>query len=180
MQKMVQVEVAAYRGEDVQGVFVLTQDFTAYRGEGRRNGRQGEGFIKVQPAGEQLTRLAPNTKPVKLTVAAEGMGYTVFDEDCQEQAADAAETADALESGQPFGTPEAFTKTEDELYNEAVDLAQHNKAVDELEILKAQFQVAKGRERDALRKRIARRQAKLAAPAAVGVYEGHGCLDAAL
>lgn len=150
MQKMVQVTAAAYRGETVEGVFELVQDFTAFRGEGRRNGRAGEGFIKVAVAGEQLTRLAPNpNRPVKLTVAAQGEGYSVLSE--------------------------AFMKTEDELYNEAVELAQQDEVTDELALLKAQFQAAKGRERDALRKRIARREAKLAKPAVeMGVYEDFG------
>ena len=78
--QVVIVNKAMYRGESVEGTFTLVQGFTPFQGDvtKRRNGRAGEGFIKVRPEGEQMTRLAPNLdRPVKLTVDGDGMGYTV-------------------------------------------------------------------------------------------------------
>ena len=168
----VTVTNATYRGEDVVGTFDLVQDFTAFTGDPntRRNGRKGLGFIKVMPAGEQLVRLAPNKdKPVKLTVEADGVGYTVFDDSeplrvmfpgCGRSETFTPEFGVDVERelseddslpGVPLATPfvPELVETEGEL-------------TDALTELRAQFEAATGRERDNLRKRLRRAEAKVA------------------
>lgn len=136
-----------YRGEDVSGVFDLVQGFTAFRGEGRRNGRKGTGFIKVAVAGDQLMRLAPNSKPVKLTVEAEGVGYRLVAEEV-EQSEFGVEGERALAEAQGLTV---------------ADVVMPDVVSDALTVLRAKFESAKGAERDRLRKRLRRLEAKVAA-----------------
>jgi len=151
--QVVIVNKAMYRGESVEGTFTLVQGFTPFQGDvtKRRNGRAGEGFIKVRPEGEQMTRLAPNLdRPVKLTVVGDGMGYTVQVEGLPA----GRDGCGAVALFETF-TPEFGVDAEREMATAGVLVAQ-------IESLRAEFEAAKGRERDALRKRLHRMEAKLA------------------
>lgn len=143
------VQNAFYRGENVTGVFNMVQGFTAFQGEGRRNGRKGAGFIKVAVEGDQLVRLAPNSKPVKLTVEGDGVGYRldlVIDD--EPAAAEFGVDAERELAGEPLTVAEAVMP----------DVVS-----DALTVLRAEFEAAKGAERDRLRKRLRRLEAKVAA-----------------
>ena len=77
MVQMVQVTKASYRGQEVEGIFELVQGYTPFKGDARRNGRNGSGFIKV------VTKGLPGAASAmtKLTVEGEGVGYTVTTDD---------------------------------------------------------------------------------------------------
>lgn len=152
----VMVREAFYRGETVEGLFELVQDYTPFKGEGRRNGKKGAGFIKVAVEGEQLTRLAPNSKPVKLTVESEMVGYVVlapavpvaeFGVDTERELAEFEGLPAGIDGEPALGVFESVTVKAE---------------VDALAALRAEFEAAKGRERDNLRKRLRRLEAKQA------------------
>lgn len=160
--QVVIVDEATYRGEAIQGTFQLVKGFTAFVGEvdHRRNGRKGTGFIKVMPEGEQLTRLAPNlARPVKLSVIGEDAGYRLVG---------ATHVADAFE-GLPAGVGDSlaavlFETVAPEFGVDAErELATASQLVSELDALRGEFAAAKGRERDNLRKRLRRMEAKVGA-----------------
>ena len=154
------VSKAFYRGETIEGTFGLVQGYTPFKGEDRRNGRKGPGFIKVEVSGEALLRLAPNEKPVKLTVEGDGAGYQVFD----------ATEAPAPQASEPEGLGDILTRMMERAAEDVpVETVRANgwhgaelaAAQAEIDDLKMQMQLSTGRVRDALRKKIARRVAKL-------------------
>jgi hypothetical protein len=157
--KMAQVVVLEgfYRGEMVSGLFELAQDFTAFKGEGRRNGLKGTGFIKVAVVGDQLMRLAPNAKPVKITVAGLDNGYRVLLDTVSVEFPEAEGEAPVAEFGvdaeRELADAEGFVEEVRSVLNGQAGLAE----------LRAAFEAAKGGERDRLRKRLRRMEAKLAA-----------------
>lgn len=152
--QVVIVTEATYRGETVQGTFEMVQNFTPFVGDvnRRRNGRKGTGFIKVMPEGEQLTRLAPNlSRPVKLSVASEYAGYRLVGGTSVEKAFEGPSAPEVFETF----TPEFGVDAEREL-------ATAGQLTADLETLRCEFEAARGRERDRLRKRLRRMEARLA------------------
>lgn len=155
--KTVMVTESFYRGEKIEGIFEMVKEFTLFKGESRRNGLKGSGFIKVAVKGETLTRLAPNAKPVKLTVAAEGVGYVVLNDapvtefgvDVERELAD-----EGLPAGVDGSAPVALFET--------VSVPADATVMGALDELRAAFEAASGNERAKLRKRLRRMEAKLA------------------
>lgn len=185
--QVVIVSKAMYRGEVVEGTFNLVKDFSPFAGDvtHRRNGRSGTGFIKVMPEGDVLTRLAPNlNRPVKLSVQGEGQGYMVgmaptittrtltewveTEMPIPNPNLDMPAGLPAEERGtapvtvfETF-TPEFGVDSERELAEQAQAPTMDVALEATLQTLRAEFDAAKGRERDKLRKRLRRLEAKAA------------------
>lgn len=181
MTKMVRITEGTFWHKPVTGEFELVRDYKAAAGnpENRRNGRGGAGYITINPNG--AFEVGGKRGHARITVQGEGVGYEVFETaavvtETQEALVAVAEVAsaeavaeipaqepaqeqsavDAL-LGAVFADEEPTAETVAEVVESTPDVT------DELAELEAQFEAASGKERDALRKKLARRRAKLQA-----------------
>lgn len=180
MTKMVRITEGTFWHKPVTGEFELVRDYKAAAGnpENRRNGRGGAGYITINPNG--AFEVGGKRGHARITVQGEGVGYEVFETaavvtETQEALVAVAEVAEVASAeavaeipaqeqsavdallGAVFADEEPTAETVAEVVESTPDVT------DELAELEAQFEAASGKERDALRKKLARRRAKLQA-----------------